>query len=218
MVNNAILFDLDGTLFDSGPDFEYIINKMYASRNKGVIDYTEFRKIISAGSAAMVKHAFNISEKDAEFPLLLSEFRDYYLRFMGQYGTLFPGIKELLDEVDKQGITWGIVTNRLEEYIQSTLLKCGLHQRPACVVAADTTAHRKPHPEPLLHAAELLGYQPEHCYYIGDHMNDIMAAKAAHMPSIVVSWGYHPSLATLEALNPDFIVNTPAEILPIIVQ
>ena len=218
MPNKTILFDLDGTLFDSGPDFEYIINKMRAKCGLGKLNYAEFRKIISAGSAAMVKHGLEINESDTNFNLLLKSFRNYYLRLMGERAVLFPGMQALLNELEQRKIVWGIVTNRMEKYIAPMLLRYGLQDRPACIVGADTTAHRKPHPAPLQHAAKLLGCATEDCYYIGDHMNDIIAAKAASMPSIAVSWGYHPSLAELQKLDPDFIVNTADEILSIIIE
>ena len=216
MTNKVVLFDLDGTLFDSGLDFEHIINKMFAARQRGKLDYSEFRKIISAGSEAMIKHAFQLTANDPKLPTLLTEFRKYYLQLMGEHAILFPGITELLDKLDQQHITWGIVTNRLERYIVPFLTKYALHKRPACIVGADTTSKRKPDPEPLLHATKLLNCKPENCYYVGDHMNDINAAKAAKIPCIAVSWGYHPSLAVLQALQPDFIVDTPAKILDII--
>ncbi len=216
MTNKAVLFDLDGTLFDSGLDFEHIINKMFAARQQGKLNYPEFRKIISAGSAAMVKQAFQLKESDPQLPALLTEFRDYYLQLMGERAVLFPGIADLLDKMDQQQIQWGIVTNRLERYIAPFLMKYALHQRPACLVGGDTTAARKPNPAPLLHATKLLHCKPQDCYYVGDHMNDINAAKAAKIPCIAVSWGYHPSLTVLQALHPDFIVDTPAEILDII--
>ena len=216
MANKAVLFDLDGTLFDSGLDFESIINKMFAARNRGKLNYPEFRKIISAGSEAMVTHAFNLEKDDPQLMSLLIEFRDYYLKMMGERAVLFPRISELLDALDTQNIPWGIVTNRVEAYIVPFLTQYALQKRPACIVGADTTNNRKPHPEPLLHAAKSLNCKPEDCYYVGDHMHDIKAAKAAHIPCIAVSWGYHPSLKHLQALNPDFIVDTPEEILQIV--
>jgi phosphoglycolate phosphatase-like HAD superfamily hydrolase len=60
----------------------------------------------------------------------------------------------------------------------------------ACVVSGDSVAERKPHPMPLLHAAQLAGVAPQECIYVGDALNDVRAAHAANMPAIIADYGY----------------------------
>lgn len=218
MKNTAILFDLDGTLFDTGPDFEHIINLMYKKRNKGTLNYPPFRNIISAGTPAMVKHAFDINENDPNFTSLVNEFRDYYMELMGQRAVYFPGIEALLHAIKEQNIAWGIVTNRLKDYIPPFLKIFNLDTATPCLVGADTTAHRKPHPEPLLHAAKLLGYSAENCLYVGDYDTDIEAAKAAGMISVAVTWGYVDTPERLRQLNPDYLIDDPFDIIKIAIN
>ena len=89
----------------------------------------------------------------------------------------------------------------------------GLHQRAACVVSGDTTPHAKPHPAPLLHAAEHIGIAAAHCLYVGDDLRDIQAARAAGMPVLAAAFGYLGDNGDPSTWQADGIVNHPSEIL-----
>ena len=84
------------------------------------------------------------------------------------------------------------------------------------MVGADTTAHRKPHPAPLIHAAKLLELPRRDCLYVGDYPTDVQAANSANMISVAVAWGYCESLQRLQDSNPDYLIQTPLEILEIL--
>ncbi len=86
-------------------------------------------------------------------------------------------------------VRWGIVTNKATRFTERIVSKLGL--KPDCVVCGDTTPHLKPHPAPLLHAAEELRLAPQSCFYVGDDLRDMQAARAAGMQAIAVEWGYH---------------------------
>jgi 2-phosphoglycolate phosphatase len=215
-MTKTVLFDLDGTLFDTGPDFEYIVNGMLAEQGKGPIDYPPFREIISQGSPAMVQKAFKLNVGDPTYEATLKTFYEIYLEEMGRYAQLFPGVAKLLDHFDAHHVPWGIVTNRQSAYIPKMLKKFGLFERTHCIVGADTTPHRKPHPAPLLHGAKLLNTTAENCLYVGDYPSDIVAAKAANMGSVAVTWGYHQGVDTLKATLPDYLIDLPDELLTII--
>ena len=168
-MNKTVLFDLDGTLFDTAPDFIYLVNELRADRNLPTIDAAEFKPIISQGSAAMVRYALNLTDKDPSYAKILDYFYEQYHEKMGQYSNFFPGIPELLNELDAQSIKWGIVTNRLEKNIPTYLERFSILTRVHCIVGADTTPHRKPHPAPLIHAARLLNVARKECIYLGDY-------------------------------------------------
>lgn len=215
-MTTTILFDLDGTLFDTALDFNHILNNMRAEHNLPPMEFSDFRTIISTGSAAMTSYAFDMKQDAPEFAALLETFRQEYMEHMGKHAVFFPGVEQLLDVLDEKRIPWGIVTNRLESYIKPFLIQYGMHERPMCFVGADTTEHRKPHPAPLLHAATLMNTQAEHCLYVGDFKTDIAAANAAKMTSVAVTWGYTGSIADLEAMQPNHIIDKPAEILSLL--
>ena len=96
---------------------------------------------------------------------------------------------ELLRELHERGVRWGIVTNKATRFTERIIAKLGL--KPDCVVCGDTTPHLKPHPAPLLHAAEDLSLPAQDCFYLGDDLRDMQAARAAGMRPVAVEWGYH---------------------------
>ncbi|MSP53698.1 MAG: HAD family hydrolase [Gammaproteobacteria bacterium] len=213
----AVLFDLDGTLFDTMPDFVYIFNLMLEKRGRSnITDLDSFRVIISKGNAAMIENALGLNEQHPEFKTISDEFVKHYVEIRGRYSNLFVGFNKVFTELDNKHISWGIVTNRMEANIAPFLKNFDLHDRAHCLVGADTVGRGKPHPDSLLHAAKLLHVQPEHCFYVGDFSTDIIAAKAAGMKSVAVAWGYHGGLVDMQSWEPDYIIDTPEELLKIV--
>jgi phosphoglycolate phosphatase len=94
-----------------------------------------------------------------------------------------------LHELAARDIRWGVVTNKSTRFTERILVH--LRLRPDCVACGDTTAHLKPHPASLLHAAQQLALPPASCCYLGDDLRDMKAAHAAGMRAIAVEWGYH---------------------------
>ncbi len=185
----AVLFDLDGTLLDSAPDFVATCDAMLAARGRAPIDPALLRPVVSKGSRAMLTATFpdlDAADRDA----LIPEFLQRYEALIGQHAVLFDGVAGMLAALDAAGTVWGIVTNKPEYLARLILPQQGWQQRCAVLVGGDTLAERKPHPLPLLHAAEAIGIAPGDCVYVGDDARDIIAARAAGMPSIVALWGY----------------------------
>jgi len=116
-------------------------------------------------------------------------FLQHYADCLSAQTVLFPGIAELLEDLSARGIGWGIVTNKATRFTEQIVAALGLS--PGCVVCGDTTPHAKPHPAPLLHAAQVLSLAPSSCWYVGDDLRDVQAAQAAGMRSIAVAYGYH---------------------------
>jgi phosphoglycolate phosphatase len=137
----------------------------------------------------MVSAAFPELEA-AERDALIPEFLQRYEASIGQHAVLFDGVAGMLDALDEAGTVWGIVTNKPEYLARLIVPQYGWQQRCAVLVGGDTLAERKPHPLPLLHAAQLIGIAAEDCVYVGDDERDIIAARAAGMPSVAALWGY----------------------------
>jgi phosphoglycolate phosphatase len=183
------LFDLDGTLLDSAPDMVATVNRMRAVRGRPPMPLAELRPHVSRGSRAMSAAAF--PELHGEVPdALVREFLETYETELGRHGAPFEGVPELLDALEAAGGRWGIVTNKPESLARKLLPLLGWESRCAVLVGGDTLPQRKPHPLPLLHAAESLGTGIADCAYVGDDQRDIEAARAAGMRSIVALWGY----------------------------
>lgn len=191
MFPKLVLFDLDGTLLDSAPDMLATVNRMRAVRGQGPMTLEALRPQVSKGARAMSAAAF--PELNGEVSgALIREFLDIYEQELGQHSVLFDGVAELLDAIEAAGSRWGIVTNKPEYLARQILPKLGWDTRSAILIGGDTLPERKPHPLPLLHAAQVLNIAIADCAYVGDDQRDIDAARAAGMRSIVALWGYRP--------------------------
>jgi phosphoglycolate phosphatase len=193
MVNNkpqAVLFDLDGTLLDTAPDFHRIINRMRAERQLPQLSYEAVREQVSNGAAALIRHCFDCNDQQPEFEPLRLQLLDLYLQSPAQDSKLFDGMDELLDWLQQQRIHWGVVTNKPARFSQPILAALGLEQACSTLICPDHIEQRKPHPEGLLLACRQLNCQPQQCLYVGDHRRDIEAARNAGMTSVAVSYGY----------------------------
>ena len=189
MTNRAVLFDLDGTLADTAPDLAVAVNRMRAEQGHEPLPIERLRPFASAGARGLVHAAFGIKPGDAEYPALREAFLEFYAEKVCERTRLFPGMAELLRELHERGVRWGIVTNKATRFTERIIAKLGL--KPDCVVCGDTTPHLKPHPAPLLHAAEDLSLPAQDCFYLGDDLRDMQAARAAGMRPVAVEWGYH---------------------------
>jgi len=185
----AVLFDLDGTLLDSAPDFVATTAAMLAARGRAAVSLEQLRPVVSKGARAMLAVAFP-ELADTARDGLVPEFLQRYEGLIGQHAVLFDGVADMLDALDADGARWGIVTNKPEYLARLILPQQQWQERCAVLIGGDSLPQRKPHPLPLLHAAQLMGVSASHCVYVGDDERDIIAARAAGMRSVAALWGY----------------------------
>ena len=207
----AVLFDLDGTLLDSAPDFVVTLDKMRLARGLPAVEPASVRAVVSKGSRAMLGVAFpqlDVAARDA----LVPEFLDTYEALIGQHAQLFDGVAEMLDTLEQAGSRWGIVTNKPEYLARLILPQLGWEQRCAVLIGGDTLAERKPHPLPLQVAAQRIGLVPQACVYVGDDERDIQAARAAGMPSIAALWGYRLENDDPQTWQADYLCEQPQQL------
>lgn len=185
----AVLFDLDGTLLDSAPDFVATLNRMRHVRGLPSVPAEVVRPSVSRGSRAMLQAAFPEIDQ-AEREDWVPEFLSIYQDELGRHSQLFDGVAELLEALEAAGTVWGIVTNKPEYLAQLILPRLGWQGRCAVLLGGDTLPERKPHPMPLRIGCERMGVSVADCVYVGDDERDIIAARQAPMPSIAALWGY----------------------------
>ena len=188
-VHRALLLDLDGTLLDTAPDMGGALNELLVENGRAPMPAATIRPQVSHGSARLVSIGFP-EARDAEYERLRLRFLDIYATRVADETRPFPGALELLAELDRRDLPWGIVTNKPGWLTDPLLEALGLARRAACVVSGDTLPERKPHPLPLLYAAERLRVPPMHCVYAGDAERDIQAARAAGMTPVIAAYGY----------------------------
>jgi phosphoglycolate phosphatase len=186
----AALFDLDGTLADSAGDLAGAVNRMRAERGLDPVSVATLRPHASAGARGLLGAGMGVTPDDADYPALRETFLAYYAAALDRTTRLFDGIDELLDALEQRSLAFGIVTNKAARFTKRVVAALGLDRRTHAIVSGDTTAHPKPHPAPLLHAAALLGVAPGECVYVGDDLRDIAAGNAAGMATIVAEYGY----------------------------
>lgn len=185
----AVLFDLDGTLADTAPDLAAAVNRMRVEQDLKPLPIERLRPFASAGARGLVFAGLGVKPDEAEYEALRETFLEYYAERTCEETQLFPGMQELLGELGRRGVAWGIVTNKAMRFTERIV--AALQLVPACVVGGDSTPHLKPHPASLLLAARQLALPPAACFYLGDDLRDIQAGRAAGMHSVAVEWGYH---------------------------
>ena len=190
MASKAVLFDFDGTIADTAPDLGHALNRQRAARNHAPLPLELIRTVASAGARGLLDLGFGLKPDDLDYPTMREEFLAFYMEQLYQDTCLFPGISELLEELDDQAIPWGIVTNKPARFTQPLARLLGLHHRASCIVSGDDTVYPKPHPEPLLAACRQINVLPEHCIYLGDDIRDVQASLAAGVKPIVALYGY----------------------------
>jgi phosphoglycolate phosphatase len=185
----AVLFDLDGTLLDTAPDLCGALNELRLERGLEPMPFEALRPYSSKGARGLIGRGFAHTEGE-DRAVCTARFLALYANRLARETRYFEEVPQLLDEIERTGIRWGIVTNKAT-YLTEPLLKAmDLATRPHVVVCGDTLHERKPSPLPLLHAAEKLDVSPAECLYVGDAESDMRAADAAGMLPLAVRFGY----------------------------
>jgi 2-phosphoglycolate phosphatase len=208
----AVLFDLDGTLLDTAPDFIVVLNAMLTDRGRTALPADEIRAVVSNGARALVALAFGGVPGDAEFEALNVELRERYSRHLAVHTHLFPGLDAVLQRLESVGVPWGIVTNKPSIYTLPILDALALRARCASVVCPDQVTHTKPHPEPMYKACAEIGVDAADCIYVGDHERDIAAGRNAGMVTVVAGWGYIGENENPRDWQPDYIIDSTREL------
>jgi phosphoglycolate phosphatase len=209
----AVLFDLDGTLIDSAPDLGAAADKMRTDRGLESLPLALYRPMAGAGARGMIGVAFGLTPDDARFADLREEFFRNYESRMTEHTTVFDGVAELIADIDRAGFHWGVVTNKSARFTVPLTKAMPLFNTARTIVSGDTTPHAKPHPAPLLEAARQLDVAPERCIYVGDDERDIVAGRAAGMPTVAAAYGYLGKTADTGGWKADATIAVPGALL-----
>ncbi len=186
----VVLFDLDGTLADTAGDLAAALNRVRADRGLAPVSIATLRAHASSGARGLLGAGLGLAPNDDGYAEMRDAFLAYYEQGLADTTQLFDGIEPMLASLEARSIRWGIVTNKAERFTFPLLAALHLDRRASVVVCGDTTAHPKPRPAPLLHAATQLSTPVEQCVYVGDDLRDVQAGNAAGMPTIVATYGY----------------------------
>lgn len=189
---NALLLDLDGTVLDTAPDFEWALNRLLQQQQRPLTTLNQIRNQVTHGVRGLVGHVFGYDRADESqhFAELRAQFLAIYAECLGRKATLFSGMEAFILWLNQHAVPWGIVTNKPQTLTQTLLRHFDILQTAGCVVAPDGKLNSKPEPDMLLQAAARLDCDPADCLYVGDAEKDVVAAKRAGMLTAVALYGY----------------------------
>ncbi|KOF54964.1 MULTISPECIES: HAD-IA family hydrolase [unclassified Achromobacter] len=211
-----ILFDFDGTLADTAPDLAAAANRQRERRGLEPLPYEALRPVASQGARGLLRVALGLRPDDPAYEPARLQFLEDYHAASTVHSRLFPGIRELLADIRGRGLSWGIVTNKVTYLTLPIVEHLNLVRDSAVLVCGDTTAHAKPHPLPLQHAAREAGFATERCVYVGDDLRDIQAAHAAGMPAVAAAYGYVGEEDDIACWQAERCAQSPGELWPAI--
>jgi pyrophosphatase PpaX len=203
----VVLFDLDGTLIDSGP----IILASFRHATSTVLgrEMPDAELLAAVGGSTLHDQ---MSAFDAErVEELVTCYREHNEPAHADLQA-FAWIDPLLQRLHGEGRRLGIVTAKRRATVELAFARCALERWFDVLVASDDTDRHKPHPAPLLKALELLGARAEEAAYIGDSPFDVRAARAARVFAIAIDWGGIHDRAALEAAEPDALASDAEEL------
>jgi phosphoglycolate phosphatase len=193
----GVLFDLDGTLLDTASDIARALNYTLAEYSLASLPVSDVSRMVGRGSAILIDRA-----AAAHGRVLTDAHRaEMVERFFDHYGALdkcnesdakaYPGASEALRTLHEAGMRIAVVTNKQRRFADQLLQRLHLMQWVDVVVGGDTCERRKPDPQPLQFACQSLGIVPSEALMVGDSINDVTAARGAHMAVICVPYGYN---------------------------
>jgi phosphoglycolate phosphatase len=208
----AVLFDLDGTLLDTVPDLHAAVCAMLADLGRPALPEEAVRSYVGRGIANLVKRALagslDVAEDDAPAPPdALASFRRHYARENGRRTQFFPGVREGLEAIRAAGLPMAVITNKAEAFTRPLLEMTRLAEFFSVVVSGDNLPRHKPDPMSLVWTCGRLGVSPADALFIGDSVNDFLAARAACCRVFLLPYGYNEGRDVRE-LDCDAIVPT----------
>ena len=212
----AVLFDLDGTLIDSAPDLGAAVNKMRLDRGMSPLPLANYRAVAGSGARGLIGVAFGMTPDHDDFAAMREEFCGNYEQCMTQNTYAFAGVPALISDLVARDLPWGVVTNKSSRFSVPLTRAMPLFASSRTVISGDSTAHAKPHPEPLLEAARRMGIAPAHCVYVGDDERDIVAGLAAGMATVAATYGYLGHEADPTRWGAHATINSPGALLQLL--
>ncbi len=214
----VLLFDLDGTLVDSAPDLALAVNRTLKYLNKAEFDEETIRHWVGNGAKTLIERALSGSatiDKALDTKIVqgaLATFLTHYQQCLCVNSVLYKGVKEGLITLKNEGFRLAIITNKPEDFIQPILSGLGISDMFEILIGGDTLPEKKPDPAPLFLALKQLDVLAVQCLMIGDSKNDILAAKAANIDSVGLTYGYNYG-EDIAQYNPQWCFDTFSEFI-----
>ena len=212
MKYKAILFDMDGTVLDTLRDLNAAVNRALAEFGFPPQSLDETRRKVGNGSRRLLECSVPQGTENETVERLLAWYLPYYNAHANDTTAPYAGVPELLGELRAAGCGLAVVSNKPDRTVKELaaihfpdLLAAAIGENEAGGV------RRKPWPDTLLAAADVLGVKPEECLYVGDSEVDVLTAARAGMDCASVLWGFR-SREELEAAGAKRLFETPEDL------
>ncbi len=208
----AIIFDLDGTLVDSVPDLCQGLNaalaEMCANEQATLkqVSTEQVRLWVGNGSVKLIQRAIlHLEIEPDRLETLHQYFLKHYQNYLCDSSYLYPGVAALLGKCQQLALPMALVTNKPIAFVPELLEKLGIAHHFKILLGGDSLPEKKPSPMPLLHAANYLNVNPNHCLMVGDSGADRASAQQADMPCVLLQQGYNQG-KDLSTLSPEWLL------------
>ena len=214
----AVIFDLDGTLVDTAPEFITLVQDLRKCHGLAPLKDTTIRQTVTNGAAALVSLALDMPLSDPAFETHRQTFLSAYRTSIGEASQVYSGLRELLAILKDKNIPWGVATNKLRLYADPLLTSLAFNPPAGSLVTPSDVVNPKPDPESILLSCRNLGARPEKSVYVGDHLRDIEAGRAAGCRTIAAAYGYIQPGENPAAWGADHVVGSSEELCELLMR
>lgn len=211
----AVIFDLDGTLIDSLEDIALSMNQVLKELGLEAHKICEYKNFVGDGALILVKNSLQHHCTPEIIDKALKRFIEVYETSVHDNTKAYPGIYELLEDLEKENYKMGILSNKPHKFTLEYANRLFPKNSFLEIHGQKNNIPKKPHPRAAIEISKAFDIPCEKTIFIGDTATDIKTAKAANMISIGVLWGFRTK-EELELAKADYIVKEPKEIIEII--
>lgn len=191
--DTSVIFDLDGTLVDTAPDLTEALNHVLVAEGRRAVEGDQVRHMVGHGAREMIRAgmaATGTAASEDDLDRMMEGFLVHYVAHIADHSRPFDGVRDVLDTLLGQPVRLGVCTNKREHLSVALLKALKMDHYFGAIVGADTLPVRKPDPRHLLETIARVGGRSDRAVMVGDSTTDVKAAKGAHVPIIVVTFGY----------------------------
>ena len=206
-----VMFDLDGTLVDSVPDLAAAVDVMLGRLGRPPAGVERVRDWVGNGAAVLVRRALagSIEHAAVDDEQSADALKIFLEAYSGAHAltTVYPGVIDFLGYLHGNAVRMAVITNKPQRFVAPLLDEVGLGGYFDWLIGGDTLPTQKPDPAALLHVLREAGVAADQALLVGDSRNDILAARAAGVKVVAVSYGYNHG-EPIAAENPDLLVDS----------
>ena len=204
MSGDLLIFDLDGTLIDSKRDLTDSVNATRAWHGLAPLPDDIVSSYVGNGAPLLIRRSFPHATQD-ELPVLLRYFLDYYREHMLDATTLYPGVREALDQLHEADVPLAVLTNKPVRFSVRLIEGLGLETHFFRIYGGNSFEQKKPDPIGINMLMAEAGSSPGRTIMVGDSAVDVRTARNAGVRACGVSWGFQPE--TFLDAPPDFVID-----------